>query len=974
MNVGSIQKVVEIPLPTSNQTVEIDCDQLGTARETLNMFGNEVTDMKYWIHFALFYNVKRDSPEEAVSILERGLLSPGSSEDRCKCLNLLASIYFKMYKAPKYQADVDQKNHFLIQATEKFNEASQLNPHNQVSLVGKGLIYLAKKDPVQAHREFTNALRVSPNFIPALFGLARIQYSQKTFKDALATYQRIARLNPFMTHPDPRIGIGLCFNKLNRFDEAVQAFDRAVVMNPSSVPANILLATIEFDISKQLDPYEDIPDEERLANYCSAMERVELALDIDPTKSSALILMAHGYYLREEMDFALEALRRAEKYADSRFMQSETHYQLARAFHFMEDFDKAFYHYYHAIDINENHTSARYGYGQMLIHNGYYDEAKAEFEKLWHLNIKNMDVTTVLCVLNAHIGFNDSDQSVKQKALTDFDRISKAFVEDKYKNPDISTVKAWFFEQRKNPVKALASLKKAKELYERLHRPVPFELLNRMGNMAFKAKYHTEAIEHYSEALEIVRKLPSKGGYRGLAVYYNLGRAHEAAHNTEQARKIYKYIIDHGPEFVLARLRLAAIEEKLKHHGKVDEIIHEVLDLDEDNVEVKKIQALYQLRRGDYHSPRNLLHTLADKNDLVAMTALGSLYLIKGRQLKQEQEKSQREVYYKRSVELFQKALNLNSKNIWAANGITVALAETGRMQEANEGFWKILQNCPKPEFNINYAHTCALLGDYGNAIRFYEVASKKYQHRDHQIMEWIARVYYITGKERKNLESLETALDWTQRALRLKPDHKIALHNLALLQQTRAQLISERIKGGQSKAAPTASTTSTNTNSTTATSPNISLMELKKVMDWTQWSTKTFEEILKDEYKKLMFDRELVKHRVAFGKSIFQSFDKKKKELEIMEEQKEVERKEREKIDEEERLVEEQKAAEEAALEDERRKRAVEEDRIRNERLQEYAEKQRILYSREEKSKRRRYSSDEDEKNMSSRKARRGF
>src|SRR6266498_538068 len=176
MSVESIQKVVEIPLPISNQTVVIDCDQLGTAGETLNMFGNEVIDMKYWLHFALFYNVNRESPEEAVSILERGLLSPGLIEERCKCLNLLASTYFKMYKAPKYQANIDQKNHFLVQATEKFNEASQLNPQNLISLVGKGLIYLAKKDTVQASREFSNALRISPNFIPALFGLARIQY------------------------------------------------------------------------------------------------------------------------------------------------------------------------------------------------------------------------------------------------------------------------------------------------------------------------------------------------------------------------------------------------------------------------------------------------------------------------------------------------------------------------------------------------------------------------------------------------------------------------------------------------------------------------------------------------------------------------------------------------------------------------------------------------------------------------------
>lgn len=102
-----------------------------------------------------------------------------------------------------------------------------------------------------------------------------------------------------------------------------------------------------------------------------------------------------------------------------------------------------------------------------------------------------------------------------------------------------------------------------------------------------------------------------------------------------------------------------------------------------------------------------------------------------------------------------------------------------------------------------------------------------------------------------------------------MKPDHKIALHNLALLQQTRAQLIRDA-KLSQSKIGQTASIITA--------SPNISLPELKKVIAWAQWSTKTFEEILKEEYKKVIFDSDLVKNRVAFGNSMIGSFEKKKR------------------------------------------------------------------------------------------------
>jgi hypothetical protein len=64
------------------------------------------------------------------------------------------------------------------------------------------------------------------------------------------------------------------------------------------------------------------------------------------------------------------------------------------------------------------------------------------------------------------------------------------------------------------------------------------------------------------------------------------------------------------------------------------------------------------------------------------------------------------------------------------------------------------------------------------------------------------------------------------------------------------------------------------------------------------------------------MFDRDLVKNRVAFENSMIGSFEKKKKELKVIEEQKEVEKTEFEK---EKQRIEECRVAEKAVLEKEK-------------------------------------------------------
>src|ERR1700743_3015416 len=90
-----------------------------------------------------------------------------------------------------------------------------------------GLLLLARNSFDDAHRHFKQVLGENPRSIPAMLGMARIQFVRENYSAALTTYPNALRYQPDCK-PDPRIGMGLCFYKLGMPETAQQAFERAV--------------------------------------------------------------------------------------------------------------------------------------------------------------------------------------------------------------------------------------------------------------------------------------------------------------------------------------------------------------------------------------------------------------------------------------------------------------------------------------------------------------------------------------------------------------------------------------------------------------------------------------------------------------------------------------------------------------------------------------------------------------------------
>ncbi len=122
---------------------------------------------------------------------------------------------------------MEKRNDLLDKATTFFNESDRIDIHEPTTWIGKGVLLFARNNPTQAAYNFNIVLDREPNNIPSLFGKAIVEFNQRKYKEALRCFQTLLKLSPNMK-PDPRVGVGFCFHRLNLLDQAKLAFERAV--------------------------------------------------------------------------------------------------------------------------------------------------------------------------------------------------------------------------------------------------------------------------------------------------------------------------------------------------------------------------------------------------------------------------------------------------------------------------------------------------------------------------------------------------------------------------------------------------------------------------------------------------------------------------------------------------------------------------------------------------------------------------
>ena len=665
-----------------------------------------------------------------------------------------------------------------------------------------------------AIKSFEDALRVSQgkNML-ALLGKARAYFSMHKYPEALSTYQDVLQKMPDFVDPDPRIGIGCCFWQLGFKEDAKVAWERSLEIRPDSKVANILLGLYYLDASGHVPVNSD----DFLKLYKRAMtEYTQKSFKLDKDVPLTCSTFA-GYFLsRKAWDNADKLAHKAIQYTDVNAIASDGWYLLARKAHYNGDAEHASDFYRRADDArggaDTGYLPAKLGVAQLSVMKNDLGEAKLRLEKMIQQS-KNHEAMILLGTLYAEEIFASQKSDIKEdksadmkKAVALLEGVRNAWKDPKRNlAPDASVLlnlaRLYELEQ---PEKALQCLQQVEQLEmdqvpasERpeegtseieaqasLRKLLSPQLLNNIGCFHFQAEKHELASDMFEAALSACMRIGEKDPSVDTdalvsTISFNLGRSYESRGLADKAVEVYEGLLARHEDYTDASTRLAYI--KLREHPN-KEGPDAVAKLYQDNNGDLEVRALYGWYLGKVHSRkrptsvtedpefRHYKHTLQnyDKHDRYALIGMGNLYLIQAREMRREteQDKQKRSMIYGKAVEFFEKALSLDPKNAYAAQGVAIALAEDKKdYKTALAIFNKIRETVKDSHVYVNLGHTYAELRQLSKAIEHYEIAlTKDGKENDPVILSCLGRTWLHRGRAERDVDAYVKALECAEK------------------------------------------------------------------------------------------------------------------------------------------------------------------------------------------------------------------
>ncbi|TEY40931.1 hypothetical protein BOTCAL_0413g00080 [Botryotinia calthae] len=549
-----------------------------------------------------------------------------------------------------------------------------------------------------------------------------------------------------------------------------------------------------------------------------------------------------GYFLSRKSMPNVEALaQKAIQYTDVNAIASDGWYLLARKEHFDDNYEKALDYYGRADDArggaDRGYMPAKFGAAQLSVLKGDFGEAKLRLEKIIQQS-KNIEAMILLGTLYAEEVFSSQESGVKEDKTTEYkkavgylENVRTAWKDPK-KNlvPDASVLLnlARLYETEQ-PEKSLQCLQQVEQIefdqipaadkpeetddevaYKNTMREnLSPQLLNNIGCFYYQSEKYDLAREMFQAALNACVKAGEK--LEGMdtdalvtTISFNLGRTYEASGMPDEAKTVYEGLLGRHSDYTDAKTRLAYIALR---RDRTEEGPKAVSALYKESSADLEVRALYGWYLGRMHSRkrssnvnedpeyRHYKHTLQqyDKHDRYALIGMGNLNLMAAREMRRDSEsdKQARSKTYTKAVEFFDKALQLDPKSAYAAQGIAIALVEDKKdSKTALPIFLKVRDTVKDPSVFVNLGHIFAESRQYSKAIEHYEAALTKDRAHDSHILTCLGRTWLSKGKGDKSLSSFKSALDYSLKALEISPEQVHYKFNVAFVQLQLATMI----------------------------------------------------------------------------------------------------------------------------------------------------------------------------------------
>ncbi|ETW76674.1 mitochondrial outer membrane translocase receptor, subunit TOM70 [Heterobasidion irregulare TC 32-1] len=224
----------------------------------------------------------------------------GSKEDLNASIELVPSLTQSWVKI----ASVHMEQNDPVKTFECFEEAIKHNSEDPDIYYHRGQVLFIMNEFQQAAENYTKSTSLDPDFVFSHIQLAVAQYKSGDLAKSMATFRRTLREFPQKSEPQNYYGELLLDQQ--RFQDAVEKFDRAIELERLKTPVNVLPL-----VNKGLALYQWKQDSGAAERCCLE------ALRIDPECEAAIATLAQLSLQQGKVDQAVQMFERQTKLARS---------------------------------------------------------------------------------------------------------------------------------------------------------------------------------------------------------------------------------------------------------------------------------------------------------------------------------------------------------------------------------------------------------------------------------------------------------------------------------------------------------------------------------------------------------------------------------------------------------------------------------------------------------------------------------
>jgi tetratricopeptide (TPR) repeat protein len=254
------------------------------------------------------------------------------------------------------------------EAIKSLTAAKIYDSNNPAIYAGLGNAYLARGAFDIAKTNYEQALKFKPGYAPALYGLGRVAFKQKKYSVSLE--EQIKATEADNNFAPAFFEKGLIFYLLDKFNDAIEAFERYDRLVPGSPRGKTYLAKSHYG-KGELD---------------KAMEILDEVLAKDPDYGEANKYKA--YVLIDKKDYS-----KAEEYFNKvkpEDMNAEAYAKWSKIYTEKKEFFKSYEYLDKAVAADSNDENVYFEYGKALFNEQKYADALLKFSKSIELGILNV--------------------------------------------------------------------------------------------------------------------------------------------------------------------------------------------------------------------------------------------------------------------------------------------------------------------------------------------------------------------------------------------------------------------------------------------------------------------------------------------------------------------------------------------------------------------------------------------------------